>query len=781
MAESFPEITGYEIFKPLGEGGMAKVYLANQKNFERKVAIKVMSHKLLTDSSFGERFLREARIVAQLSHRHIVAVYDVGAENDNHYIAMELLPGGDLKQKLRDGLSIADGFEYCKQIAEALNYAAGKGYIHRDIKPENILFREDGSAVVSDFGISRSTTSETQMTLAGTVIGTPHYMSPEQAQAIELDGRSDLYALGVMVFEIIVGVVPFDAESPVSIGIKHISEPIPRLPEEYEEFQEFIDIALAKNPDDRFQTGIEFIEALEELEDELMSHASAGTMILPGKGGKSAVSAGAKKAAKGGSRTGVSRAGGRAGSKESRTGMGTGLGTGVRRTRASRTGLGRAQTGVRRRTAIQEEAEGSNTVRNIIIGVVAFLTIGIGGYFALPWLLPQNTTPSPAVVTPTDNNAPQTKPTTKPAVVEPKLTPEQIAENTRKQQIRGLLAAAENNMKAGNKTSPSDDNALQKYNQVLSLDAANFTAKSFRKTILDELSAATASKIRKAKVSAAEKDLLAMQKMGFTGDELDALYKSLATKKAQLAAPKPKPRPVVTAPRPAPKPVLTGNAKKVAELMKQAEQLEAMKPRTDRSNNQLREIYLGVLKLDKSNLRAEIALERTSTHDERAIIRDLEFRNIASAEKRLAVIKHTTPSFPEIDRLKLRIGDRAKKIASANAALDESIRVIEEEYNRPGVFGSNKTVKEVMAQAYRRTEDARRDDPNNPRLDKVLTLIEDRYVEIIRMHSDNKDFKRAKEFFDAARVMSLPGGKIPPLEKFVSKSQYRSTRPNGIF
>lgn len=276
-----PEIPGYKILEPLGEGGMATVYLAIQENFQRKVAVKILSQRLLSDASFGVRFLREARIVAQLSHQHIVPVFDVGQHGDYHYIAMELLRGGDLKQRLAKGMPLADCLDIVQQIASALHYASKKNFVHRDIKPENILFRENGSAVVSDFGIARSTESETNMTLTGTIIGTPSYMSPEQAQALTLDGRSDLYSLGVILFEMLTGNVPYTADSAISIGLKHITDPIPELPEEVADFQGIIDKALAKSPEDRFQTGHEFIEALEDLQHDLLEGGASTTIISP--------------------------------------------------------------------------------------------------------------------------------------------------------------------------------------------------------------------------------------------------------------------------------------------------------------------------------------------------------------------------------------------------------------------------------------------------------------------------------------------------------------------
>lgn len=276
---SLPEIPGYRLIKRLGEGGMATVYLAIQENFQREIAIKIMSERLLADSNFGERFLREARIVAQLSHPNIVPVYDVGQHDNYHYIAMELLPGGDLKDLLQAGLSLPESISIVRQIATALQYASNKNFIHRDIKPDNILFREDGSAVVSDFGIARSTESETHMTLTGMIVGTPSYMSPEQAQGKPLDVRSDLYSLGIILFEMLAGHVPYTADSAISIGIKHISEPIPLLPYEFAALQPFVDRALAKEASSRFESAASFLSALNELEEKL-KEGDGGTLVL---------------------------------------------------------------------------------------------------------------------------------------------------------------------------------------------------------------------------------------------------------------------------------------------------------------------------------------------------------------------------------------------------------------------------------------------------------------------------------------------------------------------
>lgn len=260
------EIPGYTILDTLGQGGMATVYLAIQKSFEREVALKVMSSALShTDPSFGERFTRESRIVSRLVHPNIVTVFDVGEFEGHHFLSMEYIPGQDLKQR-RSELTLIERINVIKEVALALDFAGKKGYVHRDVKPENImLHEEDGRAVLMDFGIAKISDTASGMTQTGTAIGTPHYMSPEQAKGLSVDGRSDLYSLGVVLFLLLSGYVPFDAESAVSVGIKHVSEEVPQLPAHIGVFQNIIDKALAKDPEQRFQTGGELIAALSAI------------------------------------------------------------------------------------------------------------------------------------------------------------------------------------------------------------------------------------------------------------------------------------------------------------------------------------------------------------------------------------------------------------------------------------------------------------------------------------------------------------------------------------
>lgn len=256
------QIPGYRIIESLGKGGMATVYLAIQESINRTVALKLLKPALLSDPSFGKRFLREARIAGQLSHPNIVQVFDVGTAGEHYYLTMEYCQKGDLKARMAAGITVQEALEITKMLAEALAFAHTKGFIHRDIKSDNVMFRDDGTVVLADFGIARPTESMTRMTVTGSIIGTPSYMSPEQAKGEKLDGRSDLYSLGVVLFELISGHLPYKGDSTFSVGLKHINDPIPLLPRQISSLQEMIDRAMAKDPNQRFQSGHELAQAI---------------------------------------------------------------------------------------------------------------------------------------------------------------------------------------------------------------------------------------------------------------------------------------------------------------------------------------------------------------------------------------------------------------------------------------------------------------------------------------------------------------------------------------
>jgi serine/threonine protein kinase len=261
-----PQIPGYRIIKKLGQGGMADVYLGIQEKLQRHVAIKVMIPLLFRDEQFSRRFIKEAQTAAQLNHPNIITIHDVGDTGDSYYIVMEYLEESlSDRLKQRGFFPPLEALEVVKMIAGALDYAHKKGFIHRDIKPDNIMFRADGTVVLVDFGIARAIDSTTHLTRTGMSIGTPHYMSPEQCKGEKIDGRSDIYSLGVQFYEIITGKVPYNAENTAGIIIKHIQDPVPRLPDRVSRYQSLIDKMMAKERDKRFQCGKELIKYIDGL------------------------------------------------------------------------------------------------------------------------------------------------------------------------------------------------------------------------------------------------------------------------------------------------------------------------------------------------------------------------------------------------------------------------------------------------------------------------------------------------------------------------------------
>lgn len=259
--KTFPD---YTVIRELGKGATATVYLAVQKNLNRRVALKVLGRGLASDATFTQRFLREGRIIAKLSHPNIVPVYDVGSHDGTLFMAMEYLDGGTLEDR-RAELTLRHLSKCFVQISDALGYAHRQGFVHRDIKLDNILYRRDGEAVLGDFGIARAAESLTRMTVTGAILGTPAYMSPEQVAGSELDGRADLYSLGVVLFELLTGHAPFQGDSVMSVGLQHLTAPVPELPEAAAHFEPLIGQALAKKPTDRFESAADFRDALTEL------------------------------------------------------------------------------------------------------------------------------------------------------------------------------------------------------------------------------------------------------------------------------------------------------------------------------------------------------------------------------------------------------------------------------------------------------------------------------------------------------------------------------------
>jgi serine/threonine-protein kinase len=277
----------YEILDELGRGGMAIVFKAKEKQLDREVAIKVLPFSLAFDKEFVERFQREARTSARLEHPNIIPIYRVGKSGRIIYFVMKFLRGKPLSNVLaaRGSLPPTEIKKILADVARALAYAHKKEIVHRDIKPDNIMFDEHGHAVVTDFGIAKAA-SGGKLTGTGMSIGTPHYMSPEQAKAQPLDGRSDIYSLGVVAYQCLTGSVPYDGEDSFSIGYKHIMEEIPTPALENPEKRQLFEVVrkmMAKTPAQRFQNAEELVSVLEG--GRSVSFTTDATMAMPSMSG----------------------------------------------------------------------------------------------------------------------------------------------------------------------------------------------------------------------------------------------------------------------------------------------------------------------------------------------------------------------------------------------------------------------------------------------------------------------------------------------------------------
>src|SRR3954471_17068616 len=267
----------YKVVRKLGAGGMANVYLAEDQELGRRVAIKILDDRHSQDAHGLERFQREAKNAARLSHPNIVSIYDRGVSDGTYYIAMEYLEGRTLKELLvaRGPTPIAVAIDYARQILAALGFAHRNGVVHRDIKPHNVSVAQDGRLKVMDFGIAHAGPS--QMTETGSIIGTAQYLSPEQAKGTQVTPASDIYSVGVVLYEMLTGTVPFTGDTPLDIAMKHLSAtppaPSAKRPDVPPEIDAIVLRALAKNPGDRYQSA-------EEMDVDL-ARAARGQAIAP--------------------------------------------------------------------------------------------------------------------------------------------------------------------------------------------------------------------------------------------------------------------------------------------------------------------------------------------------------------------------------------------------------------------------------------------------------------------------------------------------------------------
>ena len=259
------EINGYRVLRRVGAGGMSTVYLVERQSDNAQVVLKVLDSKLCEDNEFLMRFIQEFGMIAKIDSAHVVKIFDQGFTDRHVYIAMEYFAKGDLRGRIKQGLNAGEAIALIKEVALALKAIHDFNIIHRDLKPENIMFRDDGSLAIVDFGIAKLMTDANSLTQTGHILGTPYYLSPEQARGETLDGRTDIYSAGVMAFEMLTQRRPYTAATPIALVNKHISDPIPRLPPELAHFQPLIDRMMAKRAADRFENASQLIDYIDNL------------------------------------------------------------------------------------------------------------------------------------------------------------------------------------------------------------------------------------------------------------------------------------------------------------------------------------------------------------------------------------------------------------------------------------------------------------------------------------------------------------------------------------
>lgn len=257
-------IPGYKIEHLIAEGGTASVYLAVQESLQRHVAIKLL--RKFENPEQLSRFLNEGQIIASLNHRNVINIHDIGATSDGRpYICMEYLEGGDLDARIPKKVDPQDALQWLEALGNCLDFVHRKGIIHRDIKPGNILFHKDGTPILTDFGTAKQQESDARLTMDGRAFGSPYYISPEQAASKELDRRTDIYSLGIVLYEMLTGNKPYKGDSHIETIVAHMSDPLPVLPHELLRYRTLIHKMIAKSPDDRFTSAAEMVRFVQQL------------------------------------------------------------------------------------------------------------------------------------------------------------------------------------------------------------------------------------------------------------------------------------------------------------------------------------------------------------------------------------------------------------------------------------------------------------------------------------------------------------------------------------
>jgi len=797
---------GYKIVKKMGQGGMATVYLAIQESFGRHVALKIMSDQLGQDTVWARRFIHEAQVVAQLSHPNIVPVFDVGTFNGRFYISMELLKGGNLDDKIAKGLSIPDIVRIIVGVAAGLDFAGEKGFVHRDIKPDNVMFREDGSPVILDFGIVKQKGgSADKMTQTGTIVGTTAYMSPEQAMGAELDEGSDIYSLGIMFYELLAGRVPFQGDSAVAVLLKHVNEAPPPLPEFVSVFQPVIDKALAKKRSDRYPRARAMIEHLQELEPQIRQLISKQQQAVFSQGGGD--DATNVQSAINGKTATMSKAATRA--------------TAALNKQTSETELTDVLSSAKATISNFSEESRVRRARNTRRGIIAAAVIVVValGYVAYQqfYVVPHAS---------------------------------QIAAQQRQEKITGLLSAAQDTMsKLVLTDTKAADALITQYREILVLDSENadvrdamdklgqqyvdlankelgannismaetyrdyaeqLAPKNTQLSILrDALKTASASSMQqefnqkqvtdmladvqndiragktftpaddnaynklqqilkidpenaevKTQISTLLNNLYTQTQNQITSKDLHSAASNLDlldrfyADKTKLSAL----RTVYnsTKQKADEEAKLAGVTQKKDELLDKAARLKH-EQRTDSINSEMRDTYLAVLNIEPNNAAAQAGLEDANRFASDSAEQSIKQRDYNRAGQNIAGIEKATPNYPGLGILKT-------KLAQAKTAAQKADQLIASANELTNTSKTDDAKRQDLAKAYTLIDSARQTDVNNPGIGVALSALETQYVRTISQLMATQNNALVTAYFNDADGKAWPTDSIANLK-----------------
>lgn len=720
MTQSTPDIPGYQIKSQLGQGGMADVYLATQDSFNRPVALKVMFKHLLSDDTFAKRFKREAQLAANLSHQNIVPIFDVGEYEDNHYIAMEYLPGGDLKQKISTGIQLIESIAIVQTIANALDFAGRKSLVHRDIKPENILFREDGSPVLSDFGIARQINSKTNMTVFGSAVGTPNYMSPEQAQGENIDHRSDLYSLGVILYELITGHVPFSSESAVSVSVKHITEAPPPLPQEFSIFQPIIDKALAKAADDRFQSGKEFANALARAEDG-MSLTFARTVVLSTEDVRTAS---AMKSAQNSQLSGYQLP------PESMTGTtDNALNSQVQNAHSA---IAQAPSAIQSGIQNPTQAVPAKGHSPLLIGALVATLSALGISLAF------NLGSDKAIETSSSQSSPA-----------------KIASNATLHDNSLLINAANKAVEQGKIFAPEEQSALFYLSTLLAINPENKEARELIEDLFSQELSAASSKIDSIDLPAVEPHLNNLERLSFyvSKADLKSEFKTLSEHYHQQ--------------------------KTLAKLVRQAELAMANGNLTSPFGNNAYDFYLQIQRIDPKNQIAKAGIINVSKQLLNNALESAKNKHFIEARALIRVASQLTPQLAEISQVKERISKQENdlkqtKVATTDDRVSKKQKRIQSLLERVSELDITGAESNTYLEALEIYEEILSLDTTNLDAIKGKEQLGQQRIELAKSLADQDRFDEARKALAEAASIGLSDNEIGVLTAYITQRQNTS-------